>query len=109
TREVGAGLPGNGPRQPLRPEPEGVSLWEEAASGRLQGAAHDAAEGGDLAAGDPEADRQLGALGLQKHRADRLLAERQPPPRRAREERDTAARDRLLGVRDALLLVGRRA
>ena len=70
------------------------------------GAAHEA---GRLAAGDPQADRPVGAVGLQEQRPDRLLAERQRPARLSRQERLRAARDRLLGLRDPLLLVGRRA
>ena len=66
-------------------------------------------EAGRLAAGDPQADRPVGALGLQEQRPDRLHAERQRQALAARQERVRAARDRLLRLRHALLLVGRRA
>ena len=66
-------------------------------------------EAGRLAAGDPQANRPVGALGLQERRPDRLHAERQCQALAARQERVRAARDRLLRLRDALLLVGRRA
>ena len=58
-------------------------------------------------AGDPQADRPVGALGLQEQRPDRATRRTATCGSRCSASGARAARDRLLGLRDALLLAGR--
>jgi len=80
--EVGARLSPERGQQRLRPAGENDPGGEEAATGPVQAAADETPRAGPLRAGDPQTDRQLGALGLQEQRPDRLLAERLRPPER---------------------------